>query len=130
MDNADATAGLSTPPDPAQDRSGRSVPGNTEFVLAIPWGFSVFAQFFGTARLTVIRARLARGVLRIMALQRVLLSRARRGRDTDFSGPRERTPHRPKPPAPPTRDGVAPPTPQKRVRRRYADTVPDLDHLP
>src|SRR6185312_14159854 len=87
----------------------------------------VFAQFFGTARLPVIRARLARGILRIMALQRVLLSRAMRGRDTDFSGPRERTPPKPKPPAP---DGAPAPAPQKPMRRSYADTVPDLDHLP
>src|SRR6185312_11222446 len=133
-----------------EDRRGEAVPPNTAYLFAVihvllvyarhlsltldsraaRWGFSVFAQFFGTARLPVIRARLARGILRIMALQRVLLSRAMRGRDTDFSGPRERTPHKPKPPAPPALDGVAPPTPQKRVRRRYADTVPDLDHLP
>src|SRR6185312_4024015 len=152
MNNAVTSAGLATQPDPPQDRCGEAVPPNTAYLLAVihvllayarhlsltldsraaRWGFSVFAQFFGTARLSIIRARLARGILRIMALQRVLLSRAMRGRDTDFSGPRERTPHKPKPPAPPALDGTAapPPAPQKPVRRRYADTVPDLDHLP
>jgi hypothetical protein len=93
------------------------------------WGFSVFAQFFGTARLPVIRARLARGILRIMALQRVLLSRAMRGQDTRFGGKRE---PREKPPAPPVTDANAapPPSRKKRVRRSFADTIPDLDNLP
>jgi hypothetical protein len=153
MSNAVTSADLASPPDPPQDRSGQSVPPNTAYLLdvvhvllayarhlsltldsrAARWGFSVFAQFFGTARLPVIRARLARGILRIMALQRVLLSRARRGRDTDFSGPRERTPPTPKPPLPEAdsnTEPAPPPVRPKRVRRCYADTTPDLDTLP
>src|SRR6185312_581759 len=150
MNNAVTSAGLAAQPDPPQDRCGEAVPPNTAYLLdvvhvllayarhlsltldsrATRWGFSVFAQFFGTARLPVIRARLARGILRIMALQRVLLTRARRGRDTDFSGPRERTPPKPKPPAPHPEADAVPPLRQKRVRRLYADTIPDLDNLP
>jgi hypothetical protein len=149
MSNVDTSAGLATQPDPPQDRCSEFVPPNTAFVFdvihvllayarhlsltldrrATRWGFSVFAQFFGTARLPVIRARLARGILRIMALQRVLLSRAMRGKDTDFSGRRERTP--PKPKAPLTDSETAPPPVRhKRVRRVNADIIPDLDNLP
>ena len=111
MNNAVTSAGLSTQPDPPQDGLGKSVPPNSADILAIvhvllayarhlsltlerrstAWGFSVIAQYFGTARLPVIRARLARGILRIMALQRVLLSRAMRGRDTKYTKPYERT---------------------------------------
>ena len=95
------------------------------------WGFSVIAQFFGTARLPMIRARLARGILRIMALQRVLLSRAKRGIDVRYANPWTREP-RPKPPAPPPSvgDSEPPPPARKRTRRCYADTTPDLDTLP
>src|SRR3569623_1864657 len=111
MNNAVTSAGLSTQPDPPQDGLGKSVPPNSADILAIVhvllayarhlsmtldsramrWGFSVIAQYFGTARLPVIRARLARGILRIMALQRVLLSRAKRGRDTKYTKPYGRT---------------------------------------
>src|SRR3569623_1809450 len=111
MNNAVTSAGLATQPDPPQDRCGDAVPPNTANLHAVipillvfarhlslsldsraaRWGFSVFAQFFGTARLPVIRARLARGILRIMALLRVLLSRAKRGRDTKYTKPYGRT---------------------------------------
>jgi hypothetical protein len=149
MSDAVASAGLATQPDPPQDRHNGSVPDNTAYIFSIlhvllaygrhlsltldrrstAWGFSVIAQFFGTARLPVIRARLARGILRIMALQRVLLSRAVRGRDTKFLGKRE---PRERPPAPPPAEANAAPPPSrpKRTRRCYADTVPDLDNLP
>jgi len=94
------------------------------------WGFSVIAQFFGTARLPVIRARLARGILRIMALQRVLFARAMHGRDVRYTNPWTREPPAPKPPAPPSTEAEPPPPQKKRTRRSYADTTPDLDHLP
>ena len=58
-------------------------------------GFSVIAQFFGTARVATIRARLARGLLRAMALEQVLLARAARGRDLVFYKPRDRAPRQP-----------------------------------
>ena len=101
---------------------------------SVRWGFSVIAQFFGTARLPVIHARLARGILRIMALQRVLIARARRGLDMRYTDPYTREPPAPKPPAPPAAESdpqAEPPTPPRKwTRRSYADTTPDLDNLP
>ena len=93
--------------------------------------FAVIAQFFGTARLPVIRARLARGILRIQALQRVLLARARRGRDLIWLKPRVRTPSKPQPPGQQTADQAEPPPPGPApVRRPDPDAPPDPDHLP
>ncbi len=51
-------------------------------------GFATIAQFFGTARVATIHARLCRGLLRAMALERVLLARAARGRDLVAYTPR------------------------------------------
>ena len=94
--------------------------------------FAVIAQFFGTARLAVIRARLARGLLRIQALQRVLLDRARRGRDLVWltpHPPRRRAPRPPRP-LPTAPQGEAPPPRPAPVRRTDRDAAPDLDNLP
>jgi hypothetical protein len=152
MSNAATTAGLSTPPDPPQDRIAKYMPPHIAVLLAVlhvllayarhlsltldrraaRWGFSVFAQFFGTARLPVIRARLARGILRIMAMQRVLLARARRGRELNLGDRRRPEPKAP-PATPPAADGdaAASQPPRRRpARRRYIDTTPDLDNLP
>lgn len=101
MHNANATAGLPLPPDRANDRSGETMPEGIACVLAVvrvllAYGnhmlatlerratqrsFSVIAQCFGTARLSVILVRLTRGVRRALALQRVLLARAAGGQD-------------------------------------------------
>ena len=43
--------------------------------------FNAIAACFGTGRLDAILAHLQRGILRAMALERVLLARAARGRD-------------------------------------------------
>ena len=116
---------------------------------AVALGFSTIAQFFGTARLPVIRARLSRGLLRIQALQRVLLDRARRGRDLVVLQPRKR-PEKPPPVAPQTPDHpagpqtpdhqAAPPPPERQaepqpprpapIRRRNRDEAPDPANLP
>ena len=61
--------------------------------------FNPIAVCFGTGRLSAILAHLQRGILRAIALERVLLARAARGRDIDFAAPRER-PAAP-PPVPP-----------------------------
>ena len=96
--------------------------------------FSVIAQFFGTARLPVIRARLARGLLRIQALQRVLLARARRGRDLVWlkpRPPRRRAPRAAQPqPAEPQTETPPPPSRPAPLHRADPDAAPDLDHLP
>jgi hypothetical protein len=52
--------------------------------------FNAIAACFGTSRLQVILAHLQRGLLRAIALERVLLARAARGRDIGFIVPRER----------------------------------------
>jgi len=44
-------------------------------------GFATIAQFFGTANLAVILPHIHRGIMRAVALERMLLERARRGRD-------------------------------------------------
>ena len=92
-------------------------------------GFATIAQFFGTARLEVIRARLARGLLRIQALQRVLLDRAKRGRDLKALKPRQ--PAQRKPPQPADQSTETKP-PRRRPPRRIRDLedIPDLDCLP
>ena len=94
--------------------------------------FAVIAQFFGTARVAVIRARLARGLLRIQALQRVLLARARRGRDLVWLKPLQPRRRAPRPVQPLAVDsqGETPPPRPAPVRRPDRDAVPDLDNLP
>jgi hypothetical protein len=52
--------------------------------------FNAVAACFGTARLHTIMAHLQRGLLRAMALERVLLARAARGRDIGYVARNER----------------------------------------
>jgi hypothetical protein len=52
--------------------------------------FNAIAACFGTGKLCTILAHLQRGILRAIALERVLLARAARGRDVSFVVPRER----------------------------------------
>src|SRR5487761_2056975 len=120
MPTPDATAGLSPPQGPKQDRAGKPVPEGIAAVLvlvrilleygrhlaetlehrAAARSFSVIAQYFGTARVPFILARLSRGILRAMALERVLLARAARGRDLVVFQPRWRAEPTAPPPAP------------------------------
>lgn len=102
MHHQDApTAGLPPLPGPFLDRRGRPVPEGIEYVLMIlhfllaygrhlsetleqratQRGFPLIARYFGTAQVQFILARISRGILRAMALERVLLARAGRGRD-------------------------------------------------
>ena len=144
MRDADHTAGLPPQPDPPQDRPTKPVPPNIADLLVIVRillgygrhlaqtlerraagrGFATIAQFFGTARLPVIQAQLARGLLRAVALEQVLLARAARGRDLVFytrRDPDDRPPQpahaqppavrrraTPAPAGPPPRPGRAP----------------------
>jgi len=138
-------AGPPSQPGPAQDRSGKPVPERIAVVLAlldilltyathlaatlecraVVRGFSTIAQYFGTARLPAIAARLARGILRIQALRRVLLARAERGRDLFAIQRRQRAAARPQPQPP-----AAEPKPPPRTRRVEADDIPDAANLP
>ncbi len=146
MRDADTTAGLPPPPDPPQIRPGKPIPQNIARMLilvrvligygrhlaetlehrAAARGFSSVAQFFGTARVTTIHARLARGLLRAMALERVLLARAARGRDLVFHKSRQ-----PKARAHPTAPAATPQAPRRpRVPPADPDETPALDALP
>ena len=114
------------PPDPAQNRAGSTVPAATipeglaallhvvrvllghgrRLVETVPERaanveFATLAAVCGTYTLPTILARLQRGILRAMALERYLLARAEKGREIAnvFVEPRERTPA--KPPAEP-----------------------------
>ena len=149
MSDADTTAGLPFPPSPAPGRRARPMPQNIADFLAIlhvligyglhlaetlerraaARGFSVIAQFFGTARVATIRARLARGLLRAMALEQVLLARAARGRDLVFYKPRDRAPRQPAGRVQPRAHRIQP----SRIRpARHPDTdePPDPGNLP
>src|SRR5487761_2756414 len=98
MPTPDPTADLPTPQGPQPDRAGKPVPEGIAAVLvlvrilleygrhlaatlehrATARSFSVIAQFFGTAQVPAILARIARGILRATALEHVLLARAAR----------------------------------------------------
>lgn len=153
MSHADATADLPPPPDPPQVARTRPVPQHiadtltllhvllvygrhlalTLEIRAAAGRFAVIAEFFGTARLAVIRARLARGLLRVQALQHVLLARARRGRDLVWLKPLQPRPRKPDAARPPARDPQAappPPRPAPLRRRPDPDAPPDPDNLP
>ena len=151
MNDADPTSGPSSPPDPPQGRPGKPVPQNIADLLdivrillgyglhlaetlehrAVARGFATLAQFFGTARLPPIRARIARGLLRALALERVLLARAARGRDLVFYTPRTRA----APDAQPAHTQAVPtagatPHRARPVRRPDANEPPDSANLP
>ncbi len=151
MSDADTTAGLSPPPDPIQGRRAKPIPQNIADILAIvrvllgyglhlaetlehravARGFSVIAQFFGTARLPPIRVRLMRGLLRAMALERVLLARAARGRDLVFYKRREPKPPAAQPGLPQTpASGAAKPSRRNPVRHPAPDETLAPGDLP
>ena len=96
-------------------------------------GFSNIAQFFGTAHLPAILARLSRGMLRAQTLQRVLLARAARGRDLVFLQPRTRAASAAPSPLPPAPELQAEPPPSRPApprRRLDTDDPPDPANLP
>jgi hypothetical protein len=156
MPAATRTAGLQSQPDPQQDRSGETIPANIAQVLhivrillgygrhlaatlehrAAARGFSVIAQCFGTAKVSVILAQLCRGIMRAVALERVLLARAARGRDLTVQEPRTTVPREaPSTPEPGT-EPQAPSSPAawtaapSRIRPAGPDAPLDLAHLP
>ncbi len=150
MTNADTTADLPPQPDPPQDRPTKPVPPNIADLLVIVRiligyglhlantlerraagrGFATIAQFFGTARLPAIQARLARGLLRAMALEQVLLARAARGRDLVFYKPRDPDYRPPQPARTQAAQQAAAPPPPRPVHGPDPDEPPDPDNLP
>ena len=151
MSGTNPTAGLPPQPDPPKDRPGKPLPQNiadllTVLHILVGYGahlaetlerraaartFSAIAQFFGTARVPAIRARLARGLLRCMALERVLLARAARGRDLVFYKPRApRTRAAQVPGAQAANIAATNPPRHTSGPRPDPDAVPDPDALP
>jgi hypothetical protein len=124
------------PTDPPPDRLGRAVPERIALLLhavhillnfgrhlaataqhrAAHPGFNAIAVCFGTGRMFTILAHLQRGILRAMALERVLLARAARGRDIRFTEPRAPTRATPAVPGAP----LAEPQPEAQAARKPA----------
>ena len=107
VDPARTSSGLRRRPAPRKERPVRPVP-QIEAVLAVVAilanygrhlaqtlekrvagrGFATIARFFGTVAPDTILAHIHRGLLRAMALQRMLKFRAQRGRDLKVLAPR------------------------------------------
>lgn len=148
MTVAEEIAARFLPPDPILDRRGKPVPDSLACVLGLlrillTYGrhlsatlehratrrtFTVIAQFFGTSRLPIILARVARGVLRAVALERVLMERAARGRKLIAFIDPVSLPRRKRGPAANPR-GKAPPDSRRRPRLD-PDATLTLDNLP
>jgi len=127
MSDAPDTAGRATQPDPKPDRGGKPVPARIAEILSIVailaeygrhladtiehravWrGFATIAQFFGTAAVPVMLARIRRGIMRAIALERVLLERAARGRDLVTLAPRDHSRRQAQPATPPPPEPAA-----------------------
>ncbi len=132
MEHTAPTTTQAAPPDPTQDRAGRTEPAATIpqrlaallHVVRVLLGhgrrlaetvpnraasveFATLAAVCGTYNLPSILARLQRGILRAMALERYLLARAEKGREIAFVEWRERTPA--KPPVAPQEGALAEP---------------------
>ena len=106
------TAPSDAPSEPPQDQCASTLPNNIEVLLhavrillgygrhlidtisqrASAPNFAAIAANFGTANLSTILAHLNRGILRAVALERVLLARAATGQDIDVAEPRTPTP--------------------------------------
>ena len=130
MSAATTTPGLATLPDPPKDRPGKPVPERIAAMLSLVavlaeygrhladtiehravWrGFATIAQFFGTATMPVILAHIQRGLMRAVALERLLLRRATRGRDLAILARRMRGERAAEPTAPPAEPAAADPT--------------------
>jgi hypothetical protein len=135
---AQSPAGLPPPSAPAQDRPASPVPAGIAEILAIlsilttygrhlgqtleqravARGFATIARFFATVAFDTILAHIQRGLMRAIALQRLLLLRAARGRDLPIQAPREPS-HR----QPPAKD--APETAQPATQTPPAELTPD-----
>jgi len=115
MEHTSPTTNQPAPPDPTQDRPGRTMPHRLAALLhvvrvllghgrrlveivperAARLEFAALAGVCGTYTMPTILVRLQRGILRAMALERYLLSRAAKGREIGFVYARERPPAKP-----------------------------------
>jgi hypothetical protein len=136
--DAHTSAGLATRPDPPKDRDSQPVPDRIAPILQIAlilaeygrhlaatiehralWrGFATIAQFFGTATAAVILPHIHRGIMRAMALEHMLLERAKRGRDLVIPAPRVRASCPAQSPAVPQSEPAAAPQPAEAPSAR------------
>jgi hypothetical protein len=136
-----------SPPDPPKDPPAATLPANIEGLLqvgrilltygrhlvdtlrqrAAAPGFSAIAANFGTANVTTILAHLNRGILRCLALERVLLARAAAGRDIAFI---ERHSSITLLPEPDPADAPEPPRPAPAAQPLAAEPLPRRRHAP
>src|ERR1700691_3767944 len=107
MSAAPTTTDLSPQPAPPKDRPGKPVHARIAEILAIvsilasygrhlaqtlerravTRGFATIARFFGTVAFDTILAHITRGLMRAIALQRILLHPAARGRGRHTRAP-------------------------------------------
>jgi hypothetical protein len=141
------TTAVASPPDPPKDPPAATLPANIEGLLqvgrilltygrhlvdtlrqrAAAPGFSAIAANFGTANVTTILAHLNRGILRCLALERVLLARAAAGRDIPFI---ERHTSITLLPEPDPADAPEPPRPAPAAQPQAAEPLPRRRHAP
>jgi hypothetical protein len=115
MPAAPDAAGLSPESAPPKDRPGRPAPARITEILAVvsvlttygrplaetlehravARGFATIARFFGTVAFDTILAHITRGLMRALALERVLILRAARGHDLRILAPRAPSPRKP-----------------------------------
>jgi hypothetical protein len=145
MQPAEPTSPVASPPDPAQDHPATTAPGtNIDALLhaartllsygrhlfdtlrqrAAAPNFNTIAACFGTANLATISAHLNRGILRAFALERVLLARAAKGRDIEFSKSRVFTLLPAPEGAEPGQFNTDPPLPPARSRSASIERAP------
>src|SRR5579863_3974438 len=146
MEHVEPTAQTDVPPDPPKDPPATTLPENIDALLhvarilltygrhlldtirarAAAPNFNAIAANFGTANLTTILAHLNRGILRCIALERVLLARAAAGEAIPFTPHHTWTTLEPQPdpadtaePAPPAPD-AQPPAAEPLLTRKHA----------
>ena len=138
MEHAAPTSDVALPPDPPKDPPATTLPANIEVLLQVAryllgYGrhlidtirqraaapnFEAIAACFGTQNITTIIAHLNRGILRCLALERVLLARAATGQDIPYVAPRTRTSEiEPTPAVVEAQPDATPPATRKRAPR-------------
>src|SRR5579872_1523278 len=142
-----ATPSAASQPDPPKDPPATTLPANIGGLLQVARilldygrhlvdtlrpraaapGFSAIAANFGTANVATILAHLNRGILRCLALERVLLARAAAGRDIPFI---ERHTSITLLPEPGPTDAPEPPRPVPAAQPQAAEPLPRRRHAP
>jgi|GEM_PF-446126 len=154
MEHTAPTMTRPAPPDPTRDRAGRTMPERLAALLrvvrvllghgrrlvetvpqrAANVEFAALAAVCGTYTMPTILARLQRGILRAMALERYLLSRAAKGREIGFvyyRDPRDRTPPKPAaepPEGPPPSEQAASEVPGERAGSGQDEKASERGH--